>query len=99
VRDALPGRCGLRGDFMANASEGCTTGPPVINPNNGNQYYLSVAHCFGNSTGVYMHNDDYIDSRSRKFTNCAYLGQSSHIDDALGYGDALISGSTYSYLV
>lgn len=86
------------GDFMADMKLGCTTGPPVIQTSTGNQYILSVAHCFGNVTGDFMYNDDSIDSRDCAILTCPYLGMSSHVDTATGYDAALMSGSSYSDL-
>ncbi|MGD0705075.1 MAG: hypothetical protein ABSA02_34955 [Trebonia sp.] len=86
------------GDFMADGSSGCTTGPPVINPTNDHQYFLSVAHCFDYATGDVEYNDDILDSRGCGFSGCAYLGTSSHVQSSTGYDDALMSGATYSDL-
>ena len=86
------------GDFMTDASsDGCTTGVPVVKGSS--QYYLSVAHCFGFVTGTKMYNDDAFDSNGCHFTGCAFLGQSSHVDSATGFDDALMSGVSYSGLL
>lgn len=86
------------GDFMDDGFSGCTTGPPVVQPSTGNQYYLSVAHCFTYATGDREYNDDTSDSNKCSYTGCTYLGTSSHVNHSTGYDDALMSGATYSDL-
>jgi hypothetical protein len=84
------------GDFMEDVNGGCTTGIPVVKGSS--QYYLSVGHCFDYVTGDKKYNDDTLDSRGCHITGCAYLGESSHVDNNPGYDDALMSGVSYSDL-
>lgn len=86
------------GDFMDDSYSGCTTGPPVVQTSTGNQYILSVAHCFTYETGDREYNDDITDSNGCGYTGCTYVGTSSHVNDSTGYDDALMSGTTYSDL-
>lgn len=85
------------GDFMADGlGVGCTTGPPVVN-SSGNQYILSVAHCFSNTRLDNEYNDDFADSKNCLIIHCTWLGESSHINDSPGYDDALMSGAGVTY--
>ncbi len=83
------------GDLMVslnqgNVVSGCTTGPPVVNPTNGHQYFLSVAHCF-TATGQAVVNDDFEDSRGCSWVFCPQMGTSSHLDSTGGWDTALIA--------